>query len=145
MEYLNKSSEFYKKIKSSQGIIESVDASIRKMKKERGDDGFEQAKHQLITLQEVHYNMFLLDQSVKQIQFGIHELSVIARLFNIEIPVQEESKEFYEMISRTNPHIFDVEKGEVVMISNEMTSVLMEAMSKRLHTDESLMKMYSNF
>lgn len=145
VEYLNKSSEFYKKIRSSQETIEKVDASIWQVKKERGDEGFEQAKQQLITLQEVHYNMFLLDQSVKQIQFGIHELGVIAKLFNIEIPMREDTKEFYAMISRTNPHIFDIEKGEVVMIQNEMTSVLMKAVSKKLHTDESLLKMYSNF
>jgi hypothetical protein len=77
-------------------------------------------------------------------QFGIHELSIIAKLFNIEVPIPEDSKEFYEMISKTNPHIFDTEKGEVVMVQNEMTATIMEAMNKKLHTDESLMKIYAN-
>jgi hypothetical protein len=145
MEYLNKSSEFYKKIQSSQAIIENVDASIRNLKREKGDEGFEQAKQQLITLQEVHYNMFLLDQSVKQIQFGIHELSLIAQIFDIDIPLEDDRKEFYNVVSKTNPHIFEIEKGEVVMVKNEMTSVLTNAMNKKLHTDESLMKIYANF
>lgn len=142
VEYLKTSSSLYQQVVSNQDAIKKIEEDLRKIKKIKGEEGFGEAQIMIITMQELHYNMFLLDQSVKQLQVIIYEFSVISKLFGIEIDIEEDASIYYDTVSKTSPHIFVVEKGQVEMIKNDMTDKVMEAIGKKMHSQESLKRFY---
>ena len=142
--HLQKISVFYQQSISDQGAWRKMRQDIIDLKKEKGPKGFEEAKGKIKKMQDVHYNMFLLQQSISQYQVIIFELNTMAKAFGVEvdIPQDEETKKYYETITSTSPFIFDLQNGQPAMVNTEMVDAVMGAMKGKLHDEDNLKTIY---
>jgi len=141
-EYLTTSSAFFAQIQSNQKALTTIKEKIIKLKADKGDKGFTEARGQLISLQEVHYNMFLLDQSTKHLQGVIFEYNVMATLFKVELDIPEGAQAYFKTVISTSPHIFTLQDGKPAMVDNAITSTLMKALQEKIESEEALKQLY---
>lgn len=141
-EYIATSSVFTQRIQSDIGAQALFIEEIKRIKADKGEKGFPEAKGKIIKLAEVHYNMFLLDQSLKQLQGIIHEYGTLCKLFDVEVDVPEDAKAYYDTILSVNPHIFVVEQGQPVFVNNDLNTQLMDALRSKSNSEEALKLTY---
>lgn len=144
--HLNNISSFYQQTVSDQGAFMKIRQDIIDLKASKGPQGFKEASSKIKKMQEVHYNMFLMQQSITQHQVIVYELNVMAKAFGVEldIPKDEETQRYFETITSTNPFIFDVQNGKPAMVNTEMVEAAMGAMKEKVHSEESLRKVYES-
>lgn len=134
----------YKRINTDFGALIKISEDVKKLKTDKGEKGFPEAKELLAKIQQIHYNKFLLEQSASQYQVVAYEFYIMAKTFGVEIeePKNPETKSYFDQIIANSPHIFTLHEGQPTMVSNEMTETVMAAMKEKVQTDENLMEMY---
>lgn len=143
-EYVNTASAYSQRVQSDIGAFDLIKADIQKLKADKGEKGFPEAKGKIVKLQEVHYNMFLLDQSMKQLQGILYELGTICRLFGLEVELAGEAKAYFETMSSVSPHIFVIEQGQPVLVTNDVTTPLIQALQAKMESEEALQAVYKS-
>lgn len=141
-EYVNTASAYSQRVQSDLGALALIKSEIQKIKADKGEKGYPEAKGRIVKLQEVHYNMFLLDQSMKQLQGILYEYGTICKLFGITVELPKEEKAYFETMSSVSPHIFVIEQGQPVLVTNNVTTPLIQALQSKMESEEAAQEIY---
>lgn len=136
---------FIKKIYDDQGTIQILRKEIESVKKEYGEDGYDQVKDKVSKLQKLHYDMFLLDSNLKQMQAIVYEFSTMANVLGVDVGLSDESKKSLDNISLESPHTFMVQGGEVVEAPTQVANIIRTSFAEKVGTDKALREIYENF
>jgi len=143
-EQLNNVKVFYDKVQNDQREGQILSAKIVKAREANEEEGFEESKENLIRMQELHYNTFLLDTSLRQSQCLLYEYNTMAKLFGVELKFEGETQNFFDQAVKDNPYMFTVDKGKVVMIKTTETDAAMRALEDKMRSEENLKAIYKN-
>lgn len=136
----------YTELNNNTGAMQLLRDELKKIVADTEDqeEGFQKSKDKIIKLQEMHYNTFLMSKNLEQLQVNIYEFGIMAALEGIKMEFPKKLQEYYDSVKIVAPYTFTIDKGEVVMVKNQTTSLMQEAFKKKSQEEKSLRAVYAS-
>lgn len=142
-ELLEKANYFEKRVVKDREDFFMNQIKVQEFKKDNPEGTFKDVAESLKTMQETHYNSFLLEQNLQHILNTVMELNNMAQILDVEIDLSDKEREALDKLSQASTSIFTLDENkEVVLADTEMKEYIEKAAKERLGDDKGLEQMY---
>lgn len=143
-ELLKRANLFEKRVLSDREKFLESQKIVQDFKRDNPSDPYDKVKDDLITMQESHYNSFLLEQNLQHTLNTIVELNTMASVLEIDLQLSEDYDKALKFISNSPNNLFTIsDSDEVVLADNELRPVVEKALAERQKDPNNLRDMFS--
>lgn len=136
---------FEKKILEDREAFAATRKKLQDYKRDNPSSSYEEVKSDLASIQDLHYNSFLLENNLNLVVSNLVELSTLVSFFNVELGLDEEKKAALDTISSINPNVFTVnDKGEIVITDDELSQTVKATLESKMNDPENLSEIYKS-
>lgn len=133
-------------VRINAGAVKTLRQSILDYKGgDEKDKSYNRVRSELITMQENHYYMYLMNQHAHQLTTAIKELGVMAQFGEVDLELEGELKDVFGRIMNTETYIFMMKNGEPELSDSQLAKDAKEALNKKLSSEEGLKALYDSF
>lgn len=142
---LDRVKTFEKKILEDRENFAATRKKLQDYKRANPSSSYEEVKGDLASIQDLHYNSFLLENNLNLVVSNLVELSTLVSFFNVELDLDEEKKAALDTISSMNPNVFTVnDKGEIVITDDELSQTVKATLESKMNDPENLSEIYKS-
>lgn len=112
--------------------------AIKQMKQDNPEITAADVKDQILSINKRFYKASLIDSNLKNTACAITELSTVAKALGVEVVVEGENKEAYDLLVDQERDMFTIDKGEIVPLDSELYKSLEEQLLKNASEENTL-------
>ena len=130
-------------MRASYSEIQNDQLEIKKRKEEDPNLTAEDVKEEIVSVAKRFFKLNMVEQNMKNTAAAISELQLFAKALEVEVILEGEEKEEYEMFVDGDRDMFAIDKGKVVPIDEAKYADIEKQLVERVSEESKLKESFS--